>query len=94
GSLRIDNAISMSFIKQTIKWFFKNLSLIIFSALALVLLASGVGVAIFLRRLDLDYGAIIVPAIIVEVICAAILYNFSRNFFPKDERPDLEVEKR
>jgi len=82
----------MAFIKNTIKWFFKSLPLIIFSALALVLLGSGVGVAIFLRNIDLDFGAIIIPSIIVEIICSAIFFNFARNFFPKDERPDLEVE--
>lgn len=80
-------------LKSWIKWFFKNLPLMIFSALSLVLLASGVGVAIFLRNIGLDFGAVVIPSIIVEIICVAIFYNFSKNFFPKEERPDLEVQK-
>ncbi len=64
----------------------KQIGLILSAILVLVLLGSGVGLAIILRAWGLDYTSIVVPSLIIEAIACIIAYQFSANFFPKVSR--------
>ncbi|MBD3187329.1 hypothetical protein GF325_10900 [Candidatus Bathyarchaeota archaeon] len=79
-------------IAKNIKWLIKQIPLMITAALMLALIGAGIGVAILLRMFDLDMGAIVIPALIIEVFTAYFAYQFASNFFPKESRSPEDLE--
>nr|MDO8115520.1 hypothetical protein [Candidatus Sigynarchaeota archaeon] len=77
-------------IKDLIASLLKAIPLILASVVFLALLGSGLGLAIVLRSAGLDFGAIIIPSIIIEIICCIIAYQLFSNFFQKPEREFVE----
>ncbi len=80
-------------IKDWIAALLKAIPIILASLVFLALLGSGLGLAIVLRSFGADFGAVIIPSFILEIICCVIAYQFASNFFPKPAREFIEEEE-
>ncbi|MHA1794380.1 MAG: hypothetical protein ACTSVI_17220 [Promethearchaeota archaeon] len=79
-------------LKKYIINFFRQFPLLISAAIIVVLLGSGIGVAILLRNFGWDMGAIAIPAFVIEGIFCYVVYQFASNFFPEEEKTEKETE--